>query len=40
MFGLKFGEVFLILFIFFAVILAPYASKLGARVALMLRPKN
>lgn len=40
MFGLKFGEVFLILFIFLAVILAPYSSKLGGRVALMLRSKN
>lgn len=40
MFGLKFGEVFLILFIFFAVILAPYSTKLGAKLAVMLRSKN
>lgn len=40
MFGLKFGEVFLILFIFFAVVLAPYSSRLGAKLAVLLRSKS
>lgn len=40
MFGLKFGEVFLIVFIFLAVILAPYSSKLGGKLALLLRSKH
>lgn len=40
MFGLNFGEVFLILFIVFAVVLAPYSSKLGGKLALLLRSKN
>lgn len=35
--GLKFGELFLIAFIFLAVVLAPYGGRVGAKLAQLFR---
>lgn len=37
-FGMKFGEVFLVAFIFLAVVLAPYSGSVATKVFRWLKP--